>query len=108
VPSYLVETYLARGDAGERARRDRRAGSAADELTREGTRVRFEGSIHVPEDETCFFTFHADSSHDAALVALRAELGPLRVVEAIASTGRSARRAPSGPVNDEPQEGEHE
>ena len=36
VPSYLVETYLARGRAGERAARERRARSAAEELTRAG------------------------------------------------------------------------
>jgi hypothetical protein len=45
VPSYLVETYLARSQAGERAARERRARSAAEELTREKTSVRFESSI---------------------------------------------------------------
>ncbi len=87
MPSYLVETYLGRGDARERAARERRARSAAEELTREGTRVRFECSIHVPEDEICFFTFAAPSGREAALVAQRAGLEPLRVVEA-ASSGK--------------------
>ncbi len=82
MPSYLVETFLPRGAAGERQARERRARSVAEELTREGTRVDFEGSIHVPEDEICFFTFEASSSRDAALVAQRARLEPLRVVEA--------------------------
>jgi 3-hydroxyisobutyrate dehydrogenase-like beta-hydroxyacid dehydrogenase len=86
VPSYLVETYLARGAGGERAARERRASAAAMERTREGTRVRFGGSIHVPEDEICFFTFEAASGSEAALVAQRAGLDPLRVVEAL-STG---------------------
>jgi hypothetical protein len=85
VPSYLVETYLARGDARERAARERRARSAADELTREGTRVRFDRSIHVPEDEICFFVFDAPSAGEAALAAQRAGLDPLRVVEAVSS-----------------------
>jgi hypothetical protein len=85
VPSYLVETFLAHGAAGERQARERRARSAAEDLTREGTRVAFEGSIHVPEDEICFFTFTAPSGREAALVAQRAELEALRVVEAIAS-----------------------
>jgi hypothetical protein len=85
VPSYLVETFLARGVAGKRQERERRACSAAEAMTREGTRVRFEGSIHVPEDEICFFTFAAPSSREAALVAQRAGLEPLRVVEAIPS-----------------------
>ena len=85
MPNYLVETYLARGAAGERRARERRAGSAAEAMTREGTRVGFAGSIHVPEDEICFFTFAAASAREAALVAQRAGLEPLRVVEAIPS-----------------------
>jgi hypothetical protein len=90
VPSYLVETYLARGDAGERTRREQRARSAAEELTQEGIPVHFEGSIHVPEDELCFFTFDAPSGREAALTAQRAGLRPFRVVEAEASTEGTA------------------
>jgi len=56
-------------------------------MTREGTRVGFEGSIHVPEDEICFFAFVAPSGRAAALVAQRARLEALRVVEAIPSEG---------------------
>ena len=85
MPSYLVETFLARGAAGEREARERRARSAAEAMTQEGARVRFEGSVHVPEDEICFFTFAAPSGRKAALVAQRAGLEPLRVVEAIPS-----------------------
>ena len=83
MPSYFVETYLARGDAGERAAREARSRAAAEELTREGTHVSFEGSTHVPEDEMCFFTFEAPSGREAALVAQRADLDPLRVVEVV-------------------------
>lgn len=85
VPSYLIETFLARGAANERKARDRRANSAAEALTREGTRVRFGGSIHVPEDEICFFSFEAASGREAALAAQRADIEPVRVVEAISS-----------------------
>jgi hypothetical protein len=85
VPNYLVETYLARGAAGERRAREQQAHSAAEAMTREGRRVGFKGSIHVLEDEICFFTFAASSARDAALVAQRAGLEPLRVVEAIHS-----------------------
>ena len=85
MPCYLVETYLARGGAGERTARERRARSVAEELTEEGTLVRFDGSIHVPEDELCFFTFEASSSGLAVLAAQRAGLEPLRVVEAVSS-----------------------
>jgi hypothetical protein len=85
VPSYLVETFLARGSAGQRAARERRARSAAEQLTQSGLGVRFSCSIHVPEDEICFFLFDAPSGRAAALVAARAELDPLRVVRAVAS-----------------------
>ena len=85
MPSYLVETYLARGRAGERAARERRARSAAEELTKGSTRVGFEHSIYVPEDEICFFVFDAPSGREAALAAQCAGLDPLRVVEAIPS-----------------------
>jgi hypothetical protein len=85
VPSYLVETYLARGRAGERAARERRARSAAEELTDGRIRVRFDRSIYVPEDEICFFIFDAPSGRDAALVAERAELDSIRVVEVVSS-----------------------
>ena len=85
MPSYLVESYLARGGAGERTTRERRARSAAEELTREGTRVRFDRSIHVPEDEICFFVFDAPSGREAAHAAQRAGLDAFRVVEAVSS-----------------------
>ena len=85
MPSYLVETYLARGRAGERTARERRARSAAEELTDGRTRVRFDRSIYVPEDEICFFLFDAPSGRDAALVAERAELDSIRVVEVVSS-----------------------
>jgi len=85
VPSYLVETFLARGQAGERTVRERRARSAAKELTQGTTRVRFECSIHIPEDEICFFVFEAPSGRDAALAAQRAALDAIRVVEAVSS-----------------------
>ena len=85
MPSYLVETYLARARGGERAARERRALAAAEELAGGHSRVCFRRSIYVPEDEICFFVFDAPSGRDAALVAHRAELDPIRVVEAVSS-----------------------
>ena len=85
MPSYIVETYLARGQAAERAARDGQARSAAEEVTHGGMRVRFDRSIHVPEDEICFFVFDAPAGQDAALAAQRAGLDPIRVVEALSS-----------------------
>ena len=85
MPSYLVETYLARSKTGERAARERRARLGAEERTQEGTCVGFERSIYVPEDEICFFVFDAPAAREAALVAQRAGLDPIRVVEAVSS-----------------------
>jgi hypothetical protein len=82
---YLVETYLARGATAERVAQEQRARSAANELASEAKGVRFDRAIHVPEDEICFFVFDASSSRDAALVAERAGLDPVRIVEAISS-----------------------
>jgi hypothetical protein len=85
VPSYLVETYLARCHAGARAAGEMRARSAVEALCRDGVRVGFDGVIHVPEDETCFFVFVAGSAAEAARAARLAELDPVRVVEAVTS-----------------------
>src|SRR6478752_2122936 len=76
---------ISRAQTGEREARERRARSVAEELTRENTPVRFEQSIHIPEDEICFIVFDAPSSRDAALAAQRARLEPIRVVEAAPS-----------------------
>lgn len=93
MPTFLVETFLPRGAAGERLRRERRASEAAEALTREGTAVRFGRSIHVPDDEICFFTFEAPSGSAAALVAERAGLNPSRVVAIDASMESSEPRS---------------
>lgn len=85
MPSYLVETYLGRDQTSERAARERRVRSAAKELTQGTRRVSFDRSIHIPEDETCFYVFDASSARDAADAAQRAGLDPIRVVEAVSS-----------------------
>jgi hypothetical protein len=81
MPSYLIETFLARGATDERASRERAASEAAEALTREGVRVRFAGSINVPDDEICFYTFEAESVREATLAAERAGLERFRVVQ---------------------------
>ena len=90
MPSYFVETYLSRTRPGELAACEQRARSAAEELTREQTSVHFERSIHIPEDETCFFVFQAATSGDAALVAELARLNPIRIVEVVSSGPEAA------------------
>ena len=90
MPSYLVETYLARSREADRAASEQRARSAAEDLTRGRTRVRFDHSIHVPADELCLYVFEATSNGAVALVAERAGLDPIRIVEV--STGGAVAR----------------
>jgi hypothetical protein len=82
VPSYVVEIFLAHGLAAELPALERRARTAAEQLTGEGSQTAFAGAIHLLEDEICFFQFDAASEREAIEVARRAGLDPLRVVEA--------------------------
>ncbi len=102
MPTYIVETFLPGGAAAERLTQERRARSAAEGMTRTGTRVTFDGSIHVPEDEICFYRFDAPSPRDAAQVAQHAGLQPLRVVEAFSSS-EIGFDDPSQSANDRPR-----
>ena len=97
MPSYLVETFLARGNAPERRTQERAIRSAAEALTRVGTPIRFGGSTYVPEDEICFYSFDAPSVGDIERIAERAGLRLLRVVEAIPSKREGRRSCASRP-----------
>ena len=70
VPSFLVETYLAR--TGEPR------GPGAD-----ATQARIDLVIWVPTDEICFYVLDAPTASAAARAAERAGLDPIRVVEAV-------------------------
>ena len=79
---FLVEAYRARTDtaADEHAQRAR---DAAEELSRAGTPVRYLRSIFLPDDETCFYLYQADSADAVRTAALHAELPFARIVEAV-------------------------
>ena len=85
---FVVECYVSRADAGAVARGAERARLAAEELTREGTPVRYLRSIFVPEDETCFFMCEAVSADAVREAARRAALPFERVAEAVAGSNR--------------------
>lgn len=85
MPSYLVETFLARGNAGTHRAQEQATRSAAEDLSRDGTPVSFGGSLYVPEDEICLFSLDAPSIGDVERIAARVGLRLLRVVEAISS-----------------------
>ena len=59
-----------------------RARAACDELSRQGTRVRFLRSIFVPEDEACFHLYEAVSVEAVRQAARQAGLDYARVLDA--------------------------
>jgi Protein of unknown function (DUF4242) len=75
--SYVVELQLTAdlAAAGERAR------SAAEQLTREGTSVRWVRSVYRPEDETCLLVFEAATPEAVDRAGRRAGLTYERIVE---------------------------
>lgn len=84
---FLVELYVSRGDVAAVERGAERARLAAEALTGEGTPVRYLRSIFVPDDETCFLLYEADSVEAVREAALRAGLPFERVAEAVAGSG---------------------
>ena len=80
---YLAELYLSRLARSDLAAAARRVEAAAAELTREGSATRYLRTIFVPEDETCFYLFEAESAETVASVGGRAQLTFERVLEAV-------------------------
>jgi hypothetical protein len=81
---FLVESYVSRAD-GEAAveRTSTQARLGAEALTQAGRPVRYLRSIFVPEEETCFFLFEAETAADVREAARSASL-PDRATIAIA------------------------
>jgi len=84
VATFLVELYLSRDDAAAVEHGAAAARVAAEQLTREGTPVRFLRSLFVPEDETCFHVYEAASAEAVREAARRASLPFERITEALA------------------------
>jgi uncharacterized protein DUF4242 len=83
VAEFLVELYVSRTDGAAVERSAVRARDAAEQLASEGTAVRYLRTIFVPEDETCFYLYEADSLEHVHEAARRAELPFERVTEAV-------------------------
>lgn len=94
VPSYLVESYLARSRADDAAAAGRRAGAAAEQLTNEGTPVTYVRTTFLPDDETCFHVFDAGSVDAVDEVCRRARLSRARIVPAIEDAESRSRGRP--------------
>jgi Protein of unknown function (DUF4242) len=88
---FVVELYVPRRGGAAVERGARRARLAAEELTREGQRVRYVRSIFVPEDETCFYLYEAGSADTVRTAAERAGLPFDRIIQAVTNAGPEPR-----------------
>jgi Protein of unknown function (DUF4242) len=87
VAEYLVETYVSRIGAEGVSACAERARRTAQQLTRQGTAVRYLRTVFVPEDETCFYLYEAASEEAVREAAQRADLHVERIVKAITPVG---------------------
>jgi hypothetical protein len=83
---YLAELYLPRSGSDGLRDAARRARAAAKELTAEGTAVRYLRSIFVPQDETYFLLYEAESAGAVAEASARAGIAVERIVDAVLPT----------------------
>ena len=87
---FLVEAYLSRSAAPAANPRVEDVSRAADQLSHEGKPVELVQSMFVPEDETCYYLFRAQSSDAVAEAARRCGLRFERLIEAVSDWTRSA------------------
>jgi hypothetical protein len=80
---YLVELHRPLGGWEELQDVAARVRAAAEQLSGEGTPVRFLRSIFVPEDGSCFFLYEGPSADAVGEAGRRAALAVERVVEAV-------------------------
>lgn len=85
MPEFLVEAYVSQNAAATGTRHMEEVSLAAEQITREGRYVRLQRSIFVPEDETGFYLFHAQSGEAVREAAQRGGLRFERVVEVVVS-----------------------
>jgi hypothetical protein len=74
MPKFIAEQYFSRTDAAGARRAADAAHRAAAQLAREGTEVKLLSFVFVPQDETCTFTYWADSLDSVRMAAERGAL----------------------------------
>jgi hypothetical protein len=84
MPEFLVEAYVPRlaAETGSRRYADD-VSAAAERITEEGRYVRLRRWILVPEEETGFYLFHAQSGAAVREAATQGGLSFERIVEAV-------------------------
>ncbi|MFC7723719.1 methyltransferase domain-containing protein [Nocardioides sp. GCM10028917] len=92
---YLVELYVSQGDHAVARHHVAVAEQAGADLAREGRAVRYLQSFFVPEDETCFLLYEADSVDLVTEAVGRAGLR-LEHVSAATTSVAGAQESPDG------------
>jgi hypothetical protein len=80
---YLAELYLPKTRFDDLREIAVRARSAAEEMTLEGTPVRYLRALFLGKDETCFHLYEADSAELVLEASRRAAIPVERVTEAL-------------------------
>jgi hypothetical protein len=88
VPEFLVEAYMPRMAVAAGTRHAEKVSLAAERITQEGRYVRLRRWILIPEDETGFYLFYAQSGDAVRDAATRGGLRFHRVVEAVSDCKR--------------------
>ena len=83
MPRYLAEWYIPRSQSRKAHAAARDVRTAAEELTREGTPVRYVRTTLLPDDETCFHIFEATTQEAVGETCRRAGIATGRIVAAI-------------------------
>ena len=93
MPQFLAEAYVPRDSADIVALRTGDRAMAMELVSAETAPVRFLGAIYVPQDETCFHLYQAQSAGAVREAMTRAGLQPERIAQAV-SIGWAAAREP--------------
>ena len=97
MPRYLAELYLPMAAPGDLEKAAARASTAAEEMSRAGSTVRYLRSIFVPEDETWFLLYEAPSAAAVVEAGARAGISIERVADAVVTEGRPEPREARDP-----------
>lgn len=89
MPRYLAELYLPKAGPGDLEKAAARACTAAEEMSRAGSTVRYLRSIFVPEDETWFLLYEAPSAAAVLEAGARAGISIERVADAVVTEGQA-------------------
>jgi len=88
---FLVERFAAAWSIAELTQLAERATNASERVRHDGLSVRYLGSTLVPQDQTCFCLFEAESADNVRRLNELAGLGFERILPALAVTRASAQ-----------------